>query len=181
MTILTETDYYHRFVNIFNECGWKIYFDHYNSNDTLNVINIEFEKLEQCRKEFCKNLNEEDMRIFREYWCLGSNEELLKNFETYMRQVLSTIYENNWYINPNRFSNPIELFNYIIHIHNYGFSLDNHEIDEENQHNYEESSESESSESESSDSESSDSESSESENIREARRVSLEQYYGSNS
>ena len=62
------------------------------------------------------------------------------------------------------------------YINNYGFSLDNLEIDEENQHSYEESSESESS-----DSESSDSESSESENIREARRVSLEQYYGSNS
>ena len=79
------------------------------------------------------------MRIFREYWCLGSDEELLKNFETYMQQVLSTIYENNWYINPNRFSNPIELFNYIIHIHNYGFTEDNDESDEENEHSDEES------------------------------------------
>lgn len=175
MTILTETDYYHRFVNIFNECGWKIYFDHYNSNDTLNVINIEFEKLEQCRKEFCKNLNEEDMRIFREYWCLGSNEELLKNFETYMRQVLSTIYENNWYINPNRFSNPIELFNYIIHIHNYGFSLDNLEIDEENQHSHEETNTYVHNDYNNHDE--SNEESSDDEEIREARRRRLEQYY----
>ena len=180
MTILTETDYYHRFVNICRECGWKICFDHYNSNDTLNIINIEFEKLEQCRKEFCKNLNEEDMRIFREYWCLGSDEELLKNFETYMQQVLSTIYENNWYINPNRFSNPIELFNYIIHIHNYGFSLDNLEIDEENQHSDQESRYEESIDEESSDEESSDEESSDEEEIRQARRARLEQYYPSN-
>lgn len=159
MTILTETDYYHRFVNIFNECGWKICFDHYNSNELTDIINIEFEKLEQCRKEFCKDLNEENMQIFREYWCLDSDEELLKNFETYMQQVLSTIYEYNWYINPNRFSNPIELFNYIIHIHNYGFTEENDESNEENEHSDEEN------------------EHSDEEEIREARRERLEQYF----
>ena len=97
------------------------------------------------------------MRIFRDYWCLGSDEELLQNFETYMQQVLSTIYENNWYINPNRFSNAIELFNYIIHIHNYGFTEENDESNEENQH--------------------SDEDGSDDEEIREARRARLEQYY----
>lgn len=175
MTILTETDYYHRFVNIFNECGWKICFDHYNSNELTDIINIEFEKLEQCRKEFCKDLDEENMRIFCEYWCLDLDEELSKNFETYMQQVLSTIYENNWYINPNRFSNPIELFNYIIHIHNYGFTEENDESNEENQHSHEETNTYVHNDYNNHDE--SNEESSDDEEIREARRTRLEQYY----
>lgn len=113
MTLLRSIDYYHKFVNICKDNNWKVCFDHNAANDIMDVIEIEFEKVEQCRKEFRNSLREvETMEYFRLYW-EHSDDEFANNFETYVKEVLSMFYEHNWYLKIERtFENDNELVSY---------------------------------------------------------------------
>ena len=119
MTVLRSIDYYNKFVNICKDNHWKVCFDHNDTNDIIDVIEIEFEKVEQCRKEYSNSLSEsETMEEFRLYWEY-SDHEFANNFELYVKQIVSTFYENNWYLKTERtFENDNELVSYFVEYDN---------------------------------------------------------------
>ena len=134
MTILTNLDYFNDFVKICNENKWKILFNYTNSNNITENIEIEFEKFEQCRKDTMKDFSD-----FKHYWNIDENEEIIENFENYVKQAIYIIHENNWYIHTNNhnFITNDDLYDFIINFMNY--QDENEEILEENQHSDEES------------------------------------------